>query len=126
MNQTQWSVFIEGDGKVHVVELATGVRKIKGLGVLDAFETFSKIKIGEEVLVGQKILTRVPLRLPELSKGMLRRAQTISAKDAGFMTSRLEPPLPPAYRSFHLWFRASGAVMMLTPGVTLRCGHQTG
>jgi len=89
MNQTQWSAFIEGDGKVHIVELIAGVRKIKGLGVLDAIDTFSKANIGEEVLVGQKILTRVPLRLPELSKGMLRRAQTISAKDAGFMTSRL-------------------------------------
>ena len=89
MNQTQWSAFLEADGKVHIVELTSGVRKIKGLGVLDAFETFSNIKMGEEVLVGQKVLTRVPFRLPELSKGMLRRAQTISAKDAGFMTSRL-------------------------------------
>ena len=89
MNQSLWSAFIEGEGKIHIIELIPGVRKIKGLGVLDAFETFSKIKFGEEVLVGQKILSRVPLRLPELSKGMLRRAQTISAKDAGFMTSRL-------------------------------------
>ncbi|MBT5392337.1 MAG: hypothetical protein HOL22_08375 [Euryarchaeota archaeon] len=89
MNQAQWSAFLETDGKVHIVELVPGVRKIKGLGVLDAVETFSKIEMGEEVLVGQKILTRVPFRLPELSKGMLRRAQTISAKDAGFITSRL-------------------------------------
>ena len=89
MNQAQWAVFVEAEGKVHIVELISGVRKIKGLGVLDAFETFSKINYGEEVLVGQKVLTRVPLRLPEMSKGMLRRAQTISAKDAGFITSRL-------------------------------------
>ena len=54
-----------------------------------SLETLSKINYGEEVLVGQKVLTRVPLRLPELSKGMLRRAQTISAKDAGFITSRM-------------------------------------
>ena len=89
MNQSLWSAFIEGEGKIHIIELIPGVRKIKGLGVLDTLETFSKIKFGEEVLVGQKILSRVPLRLPELTKGMLRRAQTISAKDAGFMTSRL-------------------------------------
>ena len=89
MNQAQWAVFVEAEGKVHIVELISGVRKIKGLGVLDAFETFSKINYGEEVLVGQKVLTRVPLRLPEMSKGMLRRAQTISAKDAGFIPSRL-------------------------------------
>lgn len=89
MNPAQWSVFVEAEGKVHVIELISGVRKIKGLGVLDAFETFSPIKHGEEVLVGQKVLTRVPLRLPEMSKGMLRRAQTISAKDAGFITSRM-------------------------------------
>ena len=89
MNQAQWAVFVEAEGKVHIVELISGVRKIKGLGVLDAFETFSDINYGEEVLVGQKVLTRVPLRLPEMSKGMLRRAQTISAKDAGFITSRL-------------------------------------
>ncbi len=89
MNQAQWSVFVEAEGKVHVIELISGVRKIKGLGVLDALETLSKINYGEEVLVGQKVLTRVPLRLPEMSKGMLRRAQTISAKDAGFITSRM-------------------------------------
>lgn len=89
MNQAQWSVFVEAEGKVHIIELISGVRKIKGLGVLDALETFSEINYGEEVLVGQKVLTRVPLRLPEMSKGMLRRAQTISAKDAGFITSRL-------------------------------------
>jgi len=89
MNPVKWSAFVEADGRVHVVEMLDGVRKIKGLGVIDANELFSGIDIGEEVLVGQKVLTRVPLRLPEMSKGMLRRAQTISAKDAGFMTSRM-------------------------------------
>ncbi|MCP2504249.1 MAG: hypothetical protein NLN65_03020, partial [Candidatus Poseidoniaceae archaeon] len=89
MNPPPWYAFLEKDGKIHIVEMMPGVRKIKGLGVLDAFETFSKIEYGEEVLVGQKVLTRVPMRLPEMTKGMLRRAQTISAKDAGFITSRL-------------------------------------
>ena len=89
MNPTKWSAFVEAESKVHIVEMMDGVRKIKGLGVIDTNELFSNIEIGEEVLVGQKVLTRVPLRLPEMSKGMLRRAQTISAKDAGFMTSRM-------------------------------------
>ncbi|MBT60726.1 MAG: hypothetical protein CMA63_04140 [Euryarchaeota archaeon] len=89
MNQEQWGVFVEEAGKVHVVELLPEVRKVKGLGVLDAHKLLSPINIGEQVLVGQKVLTRLPMRLPEMSKGMLRRAQTISAKDAGFITSRL-------------------------------------
>ena len=76
MNPTKWSAFVEAESKVHIVEMLDGVRKIKGLGVIDTNELFSNIEIGEEVLVGQKVLTRVPLRLPEMSKGMLRRAQT--------------------------------------------------
>ena len=89
MDNEKWAALVEKDGKVHVVEMTNGVRKIKGIGVLDPFETFSGTKIGDEVLIGQKILTRAELRLPEMSKGMLRRAQTISAKDAGFIISRM-------------------------------------
>jgi len=89
MEHEKWTALVENDGKVHVVEMTDNVRKIKGLGVLNPVEKFSSIQIGEEVLVGQKILTKTSLRLPELSKGMLRRAQTISAKDAGFITSRM-------------------------------------
>ena len=111
MNQAQWSVFVEAEGKVHVIELISGVRKIKGLGVLDALETLSKINYGEEVLVGQKVLTRVPLRLPEMSKGMLRRAQTISAKDAGFITSRMG--IGPNDRILEAGFGECGVVCIL-------------
>ena len=71
MNPVKWSAFVEADGRVHIVEMLDGVRKIKGLGVIDANELFSGIDIGEEVLVGQKVLTRVPLRLPEMSKQSL-------------------------------------------------------
>ena len=67
--------------------MTNGVRKIKGIGVLDPFETFSGTKIGDEVLIGQN--PDPANRLPEMSKGMLRRAQTISAKDAGFIISRM-------------------------------------
>lgn len=89
MKHEKWAAFVESDGKVHVVEMIDGVRKIKGLGVIDTNALFSNIAVGDEVLVGQKVLTRVPMRLPEMSKGMVRRAQTISAKDAGFITSRM-------------------------------------
>ena len=41
------------------------------------------------MVVGQKELLRLPPRLPELSKSMVRRAQTIGSKDAGFFIARL-------------------------------------
>ncbi|MGB1589600.1 MAG: hypothetical protein ACPHDO_04615, partial [Candidatus Poseidoniaceae archaeon] len=37
----------------------------------------------------QKYFTKMPTNLPELVSGMARRAQTISAKDAGFLISKL-------------------------------------
>ena len=53
------------------------------------WKSISPVAIGEQVGIGQKLLTRMPTRLPELNKGMLRRAQTISSKDAGWFTARL-------------------------------------
>ena len=41
MNPVKWSAFVEADGRVHIVEMLDGVRKIKGLGVIDANELFS-------------------------------------------------------------------------------------
>ncbi|MEJ6563435.1 MAG: hypothetical protein QNL85_07005 [Euryarchaeota archaeon] len=89
MENESWAVLVEPEGKVHVVEMTPGVRKIKGLGVFDPIETIGDTPYGSSVAVGQKNLTRMPPRLPELSKGMLRRAQTISAKDAGYFIARL-------------------------------------
>ena len=89
MTNEAWAVLVEEDGKVHVVEMTSGSRKIKGLGVFDPLEIISPVAIGEQVGIGQKLLTRMPTRLPELNKGMLRRAQTISSKDAGWFTARL-------------------------------------
>ncbi|RJU97001.1 MAG: hypothetical protein DWC04_06535 [Candidatus Poseidoniales archaeon] len=84
-----WAVLVEAEGKVHVVEMSAGVRKIKGLGVFDPVETIGSSPYGAVITLGQKQLTRMPPRLPELSKGMLRRAQTISAKDAGYFIAKL-------------------------------------
>ena len=89
MSSEQWAVLMEENGKVHVVEMTSGSSKIKGLGVFDPQKTLSEVEVGGTVTIGQKELRRLPARLPELSKGMLRRAQTISAKDAGFFISRL-------------------------------------
>lgn len=89
MDNDAWAVLVEAEGKVHVVEMIPGTKKIKGLGVFDPIVTIGSTPYGAEVTVGQKVLKRMPPRLPELSKGMVRRAQTISAKDAGYFIARL-------------------------------------
>lgn len=83
-----WVVLAE-DERIHMVELVDSTQSIKGLGVFNPKLTLSEIKVGEEVLIGQKYLKRMPERLPELIKGMRRRAQTISAKDAGALITRM-------------------------------------
>lgn len=83
-----WVVLGE-DERIHMVELVDSTLRIKGLGVFNPKLILSEIAVGEEVLIGQKYLTRMPARLPELIKGMQRRAQTISAKDAGALISRM-------------------------------------
>jgi len=84
-----WAVLLEENGKTHVVELVDKQQKIKGLGVLNPAQLLADIKIGQMVVIGQKELLRLPARLPELSNGMKRRAQTIGSKDAGFFVAKL-------------------------------------
>lgn len=86
---TEWAVLIEENGKTYVVELVDQQQKIKGLGVFNPSQTLQDITIGQSVIIGQKELKRMPVRLPELSKGMVRRAQTIGSKDAGFFLTKL-------------------------------------
>ncbi|MDP6870222.1 MAG: hypothetical protein QGI21_05565 [Candidatus Poseidoniaceae archaeon] len=85
----EWAVLIEDNGKTHVIEIVDDVRKYKGLGVFNTATLLSDLSFGEEVLIGQKYLTLMPPRLPELISGMARRAQTISSKDAGVIIARL-------------------------------------
>ena len=85
----EYAALMENEGRIHIVELKDEVVKHKGLGVLNIVTLLADIQIGEEVLVGQKYLTRMPTRLPELIAGMARRAQTITAKDAGSFITRL-------------------------------------
>ena len=85
----EWAVLLEKEGRVHVVEVIDEVTKHKGLGVINTKALLKDIEIGDEVLIGQKYLTLIAPRLPELISGMARRAQTISAKDAGAIITRL-------------------------------------
>ena len=79
----------EDDGRIHIVEIKDDTHKIKGLGVLNTKTMFTSQNIGDCVNIGSKSLTIIPTRLPELIRGMKRRAQTISAKDAGLLIARL-------------------------------------
>lgn len=80
----------EDPGK-HIVSLEHGTNKVRGIGIVDAHELFANLPFGEAVDVPntQKAVVRLPVRLPELCGGMLRGAQTISAKDAGLIIARL-------------------------------------
>ena len=84
-----WVALEENSGKIFLVEIVDEMTKIKGLGVFNPTEIIGDTEIGTEIIIGQKILTRVSPRLPELYRGMKRRAQTISAKDAGVLITRL-------------------------------------
>jgi len=84
-----YSVLMEKEGRIHIVEVVDDMVKHKGLGVINSATLLEGCEIGDEVLVGQKYLTIMPARLPELIAGMARRAQTISAKDAGFFITKL-------------------------------------
>ena len=85
----EYAALMENEGRIHIVSLKDEVVKHKGLGVLNIATLLADIQMGDEVLVGQKYLTRMPTRLPELISGMARRAQTISSKDAGAFITRL-------------------------------------
>lgn len=89
MDNTTWAVVAEQNDRIHVVKLTDQATKIKGLGVFNPAETLQNVPMGAELTIGQKIVKRLPPRLPELNSGLVRRAQTISPKDAGFIVSRL-------------------------------------
>ena len=86
---SEWAVLVEENGKTYVIELVDQQQKIKGLGVFNPLQSLEDVAIGQSVAIGQKELKRMPVRLPELSKGMVRRAQTIGSKDAGFFLTKL-------------------------------------
>ena len=89
MSLSEWVVLEEDGGKTYLVELVDKVIKIKGLGVFNPMTELNDKKIGNKVTIGQKVLTKLSPRLPEIYRSMKRRAQTISSKDAGILITRL-------------------------------------
>lgn len=89
MSTEKWLALEEEGGKVFLVQIVEETIKIKGLGVFNPAELLAEKQVGETVVIGQKILTVLTPRLPELYRGMKRRAQTISAKDAGIFITKL-------------------------------------
>ena len=89
MSLSEWVVLEEDGGKTYLVELVDKVVKIKGLGVFNPMTELNNKKIGNKVTIGQKVLTKLSPRLPEIYRSMKRRAQTISSKDAGILITRL-------------------------------------
>ena len=82
---TRFTALREDDGRTYIVPLQEEQIKIKGIGRFSPTEILKSTKDGERVTIGQKVLTRVEVGLPELRKGMKRRAQIINPKDAGFL-----------------------------------------
>ena len=74
VSSEDWVALEEDSGKIFLVEMVDDMTKIKGLGVFNPSETIGDTEIGDEIIIGQKILTRLSPRLPELYKGMKRRS----------------------------------------------------
>ena len=56
----EYSVLMEKEGRIHVVEVVDEMVKHKGLGVINIATLLADSNIGDEVLVGQKYLTIMP------------------------------------------------------------------
>ena len=82
---TEYTALREEDGRTYIVPIQDDELKVKGIGRFAPKPLLEGIQNGERVTIGQKVLTRVEVGLPELRKGMKRRAQIINPKDAGFL-----------------------------------------
>ena len=81
----EYTALREEDGRTYIVPIQDDVLKIRGLGRFAPKPLLDGTANGERITIGQKVLTRVEVGLPELRKGMKRRAQIINPKDAGFL-----------------------------------------
>jgi tRNA (adenine57-N1/adenine58-N1)-methyltransferase len=81
----EYTALREEDGRTYIVPIQDEELKIKGLGRFAPKPLLNGVADGDRVSIGQKVLTRVEVGLPELRKGMKRRAQIINPKDAGFL-----------------------------------------
>ena len=82
---TEYTALREEDGRTYIVPIQDDELKIRGLGRFVPKPLLENVEYGERITIGQKVLTRVEVGLPELRKGMKRRAQIINPKDAGFL-----------------------------------------
>lgn len=81
----QYTALREEDGRTYIVPIQDDELKIRGLGRFAPKPLLEGISDGDRITIGQKVLTRVQVGLPELRKGMKRRAQIVNPKDAGFL-----------------------------------------
>ena len=81
----KYTALREDDGRTYIVPLQDEEIKVKGIGRICPTKVLENTSDGERVTIGQKVLTRIEVGLPELRKGMKRRAQIINPKDAGFL-----------------------------------------
>jgi len=77
------------DDRTWVLPIEEGGTKAKGLGVVDTASLVADVGEGNEVELAGKAVRVLPTGLPELRRGMARRAQTIGDKDAGILVARL-------------------------------------
>ena len=82
----EYSVLMEKEGRIHVVEVVDEMVKHKGLGVINIATLLADSNIGDEVLVGQKYLTIMPARLPELISGMARELRLFLLRMQDFLS----------------------------------------
>ncbi|MDP6906715.1 MAG: hypothetical protein QF440_04790 [Candidatus Thalassarchaeaceae archaeon] len=84
-NNSQFIALRESDGRTYIVPLSDKEVKVKGIGRFNPNSVLNESKIGDRIVIGQKAFTLFNAGLPELRKGMKRRAQIINPKDAGFL-----------------------------------------
>jgi len=79
------TALIGEDGRTWVIPLVDEEIKEKGVGRFVPNEVLADTSIGDRLTIGTKVFTRAHVALPELRRGMVRRAQIINPKDAGLL-----------------------------------------
>ncbi|MDP6856806.1 MAG: hypothetical protein QGH13_04680 [Candidatus Thalassarchaeaceae archaeon] len=87
MSDGELIVLRETGGRVYAFSRSGGERRIRGVGRIDPDIVIGDLQIGDSISIGTKKFVRMSPGLPELRTAMVRRAQVITPKDAGFMIS---------------------------------------
>ncbi len=88
IEEGQKVVLRSSQGDCIFVDIKSGSRKISGLGVIDTLAMLGNSQYGDVFKLGTREFTILKPRLAELVNSMKRGAQTISAKDAGFIIAK--------------------------------------